>query len=84
MRPFARWYYAGEQFDRVVEEGMQAPDPAEVQRLTAEAIHIAVDVEAVNIPVAGVFRLYALKKSVNGFMPHPSQTNQSWARVDLR
>ncbi len=83
-RPFARWYYAGEQFDRVVEEGMQAPDPAEAQRLAAEAIHIAVDVEAVNVPVAGVFRLYALKKTVNGFVPHPSQTNQSWARINLR
>jgi len=83
-RPFARWYYAGEQFDRVVEEGMNAPDPADAQRLAAEAIHIAIDEEAVNIPVAGVFRLYALKKNVNGFVPHPSQTNQSWARINLR
>ncbi len=58
-------------------EGMDAPDPADAQRLAAEAIHIAVDEEAVNIPIAGVFRLYALKKNVNGFAPHPSQTNQS-------
>jgi peptide/nickel transport system substrate-binding protein len=83
-RPFARWYYAGEQFDHVIEAGMNAPDPAEVQRLAAEAIHIAIDEEAVNIPVAGVFRLYALKKDVNGFMPHPSQTNQSWALINLK
>lgn len=83
-RPFARWYYAGQEFDNVVEAGMNAPDPAEVQRLAAEAIHIAVDEEAVNIPVAGVFRLYALKNTVSGFAPHPSQTNQSWTRIDIR
>jgi peptide/nickel transport system substrate-binding protein len=83
-RPFARWYQAGEEFDRVVEEGMRASDPAEVQRLAAEAIHIAIDDEAVNVPVAGVFRLYALKKTVEGFVPHPSQTNQSWAQVTIK
>lgn len=83
-RPFAKWYYAGEQFDRVIEQGMQASDPSEVQRLAAESIHIAIDEEAVNVPVAGVFRLYAMKKTVEGFAPHPSQTNQSWAQVNLR
>ncbi|MBA2731707.1 MAG: hypothetical protein H0U54_02320 [Acidobacteria bacterium] len=83
-RPFARWYYAGEKFDRVVEQGMQASDPLEVQRFAAESIHIAIDEEAVNVPVAGVLRLYAMKKTVDGFAPHPSQTNQSWAQVNLR
>jgi ABC-type transport system substrate-binding protein len=82
-RPFAKWYYAGEQFDRLVEQGLSAIEPADVQRLAAEAIHVAIDEEAVTIPVAGLFRLYALKKAVRGFAPHPSQTNQSWAQVSL-
>jgi peptide/nickel transport system substrate-binding protein len=82
-RPFAKWYYAGEQFDRLVEEGLRATDPADVQRLSAEAIRVAIDEEAVTIPVAGLYRLYALKKSVRGFVPHPSQTNQSWTQVSV-
>lgn len=80
-RPFAKWYRAGEEFDRLVEAGLRATDSKEVQRLAAESIRVAVDEEAVTIPVAGLFRLYAMKKSVRGFEPHPSQTNQSWTRV---
>ncbi len=83
-RPFARWHHVSDRYDRLVEAGLQATDPAQVQRLAAEAMHVAIDEEAVDIPVAGVFRLYAMKKTVEGFVPHPSQTNQSWTRVGLK
>ncbi|CAN5745537.1 ABC transporter substrate-binding protein [soil metagenome] len=82
--PFARWHYVGEQFDRLVEAGMRAPDPTEARRLAAEAIKLAVDDETIVISLAGRFRLYALKKRVDGFVPHPSQTNKSWTRVHFR
>lgn len=82
-RPFAKWQFVGDKFDRLVEEGLQASDPSDVQRLAAESIHIAIDEEAVTIPVAGLFRLYAMKKNVAGFTPHPSQTNQNWTRISL-
>lgn len=80
-RPFARWYAAGPAFDKVVEEGLATSDPKEIRRLAAEAIRLAVDVEAVSIPVAALFRIYALRPEVRGFKPHPSQTNQSWTTL---
>ena len=83
-RPFARWHYVGGEFDRLVERGMKTSNPAEAQRLAAEAIHLAVDEESALVPVATLFRLYALKAGVEGFVAHPSSTNQSWVRVSWR
>lgn len=82
-RPFARWHHVGERFDRLVEAGLGAEDPDEARRLAAEAIRIAVSEETVVVPVAGRFRLYAMKAGVQGFAAHPSQTNQSWATLSL-
>lgn len=83
-RPFARWYHAGDEFDRVVERGMETADGAEAQRLAAEAIRLAVDEVQALLPVAALFRLYALKAGLEGFDPHPSSTNQSWVEVHWR
>jgi peptide/nickel transport system substrate-binding protein len=83
QRPFARWHSVGERFDRLVDEGLRAVDPEEARRLAAEAMHEAVDVEAIAIPVAGRFRLYAMKREVRGFAPHPAQTHQSWSTVSV-
>jgi len=83
-RPFARWLRVGVQFDSVVDAGLATKEPAEMQRLAAEAIRIAVDEEAVTIPVAGLFRIYAMSAAVQGFTAHPAQTHQSWTAVHLR
>ncbi|MDQ3256043.1 MAG: ABC transporter substrate-binding protein [Acidobacteriota bacterium] len=83
-RPFTRWYYVGEKFDRLIETGLQSSNPDDVQRIAAEAIHVAIDEEAALIPIAGLFRLYAMKKEVTGFAPHPSSTNQSWSQVFVK
>ena len=80
-RPFARWYAAGQRFDSIVELGLASADPERTRRLAAEAMRIAIDEEAVCIPVAGLFRIYAFRDDVAGFEPHPSQTNQSWASM---
>ena len=82
-RPFARWLHASATFDSVVEAGLATSDPAEMRRLAAEAIHIAVDEETVTIPIAALFRIYAMRPGVHGFTPHPSQTNQSWTTVHV-
>lgn len=83
-RPFARWYAAGARFDSTVEAGLATSDPLEMQRLAAEAIRVAVDEEAVCIPVAALYRIYGLRSEIAGFRPHPSQTNQSWATMTRR
>jgi peptide/nickel transport system substrate-binding protein len=81
LRPFVRWYAVGPEFDRIVEEGLRAEDTGEGRRLAAEAMHLAIDVEAINLPLAGLFRIYGLKTSVQGFVPHPAQTHQDWTPV---
>ena len=81
LRPFVRWYAVGPAFDRIVESGLRAEDPDEARRLAAEAMRLAIDVEAINLPLAGLFRIYGLKRSVEGFVPHPAQTHQDWTRV---
>ncbi|MBA3440177.1 MAG: ABC transporter substrate-binding protein [Pyrinomonadaceae bacterium] len=83
-RPFTRWYYVGEKFDRLIEIGLQSSNPDDVQRIAAESIHVAIDEEAALIPIAGLFRLYAHKRTVEGFVPHPSSTNQSWSQIFLK
>ena len=81
LRPFVRWYAVGNAFDKIVDEGLAAPDPDEARRLAAEAMRLATDEEAIQVPIAGLFRIYAAGSSVAGFVPHPSQTNQSWTAV---
>ena len=44
-------------------------------------MHLLIDEQAIVIPVAGLFRLYGMKGTVQGFQPHPSQTNQWWNTV---
>ncbi|MBA3495996.1 MAG: ABC transporter substrate-binding protein [Gemmatimonadales bacterium] len=82
-RPFARWHLAGARFDQVVDSGMRVADPVQARHLAARAIHLAVDEEAVLIPIAALYRLYGMKRTIGGFLPHPSQTNQSWSGVTV-
>lgn len=81
LRPFVRWYAVGPAFDSIVDAGLAAPDPDEARRLAAEAMRLATDEAAIQVPIAGLFRIYAIHRSVRGFVPHPSQTNQSWTAV---
>ncbi len=73
-----QWFSLGGKFDQVVEQGSAATERAEVQKKAAEAMHILIDEESNVIPVAGLFRIYAMKDTVQDFKPHPSQTNQWW------
>jgi ABC-type transport system substrate-binding protein len=44
-------------------------------------MHLLIDQQAIVIPVAGLFRIYGMKDTVQGFQAHPSQTNQWWNTV---
>lgn len=79
-RPFSRWYAVGPRFDRIVEAGLAAPDDEEARRRAAEAIQMALE-EANDIPLAGLFRIYATRAGIDGFDPHPSQTHQTWTSL---
>ena len=69
------------EFEALIDLSQQATDRQELQRLAAEAMHELVDVEVGALPLAGVYRTYAMKDSVQGLEPHPSGTNQRWSTV---
>lgn len=74
---------AGHRFDSLVTAALGSLDRDEAQRFAAAAMHELVDRQAAAIPLAGLFRIYALRERVRGFEPHPSRTNQWWNDVWL-
>ena len=69
------------EFERLIDQTQQATDETELRRLSAEAMHELVDVEVAGIPLAGIYRIFAMKDEVQGLEPHPSGTNQRWSTV---
>ncbi|MGI9119510.1 MAG: ABC transporter substrate-binding protein [Acidimicrobiales bacterium] len=69
------------EFERIIDQSQEATDQVQLQRLSAEAMHELVDNEVGGIPLAGVYRTYAMKDDVQGLEPHPSSTNQRWSTV---
>lgn len=69
------------EFERLIDLSQEATDPEELDRLAAEAMHELVDNEVGVLPLAGIYRIYAMKDSVQGFEAHPSGTNQRWSSV---
>ena len=77
------FFAPGPRFDAIVEQALAAPDREQVQNKAAEAMHVLVDEEVAAIPLAGIYRIYAMKDRVRGFEPHPSRLNQGWSTVWL-
>lgn len=81
--PSARFLALGARFDTLVASALATPDRDQAQRHAAEAQHLLVDEEAAAIPLAGIYRIYAMSDRVRGFDPHPSRVNQWWNSVWL-
>lgn len=79
----ARFMLAGRRFDSLVTGALSSPDHGETQRLASEAMHVLVDEEVAAIPLAGLYRIYAMTDRVRGFAAHPSRLNQRWDTVWL-
>lgn len=74
---------AGSLFDSLVEVALAVPESNDARRMAAEAMHELVDRQVAAIPLAGIYRIYAMSDPVQGFQPHPSKTNQWWNTVWL-
>jgi hypothetical protein len=46
-------------------------------------MHEFIDVQAVGIPLAGIYRVYGLNKKVKGFVPHPAFLHVRWDTVSV-
>lgn len=78
-----RFLALGAPFDSLVASALATPDRDEAQRLAAEAQHLLVDEQAAAIPLAGIYRIYAMSDRVHGFDPNPSRVNLWWSTVWL-
>lgn len=74
----------GATFDRLISPALTEPDSDKVRRATAEAMQYLIDDEAVVVPLAGIPRLTGARKSVGGFVPHPSNANIRWDVISLQ
>lgn len=81
--PYQKLFAPGEKFDKLIEPSLTERDPDEVQRIVAEALSEAIDEQVTIIPLAGIFRIYGMKKGVEGFVPHPAFLHVRWDEVSL-
>ncbi len=73
----------GPKFDQVLGPSLTESDPNRVRMIVAEAMHQIIDEDAIVMPLAGIYRIYGLKKTVQGFTPHPSSLMVRWDGVSL-
>lgn len=80
---YAKWFPAGPEFDAAVEGALGSADRAQATRKAAEAMHVAIDQEAVVLPAAAVFWIFAMNDAVRGFVLHGSARHVRWAGVSF-
>lgn len=79
--PYARLFAPGDEFDSLIEDAFGQDDRDLGQQRTAEAMRVAIDEEAVVVPMAAVHWLFAMRDDVEGFVPHGSARLVRWASV---
>ncbi len=78
---YPKLFAPGEKFDAFIEGCRAAVSTEDVAKNAAQAMHVIIDEEHIVLPVAGIFRIYAMQDNVQGFVAHPSSTNQRFESV---
>lgn len=81
--PYQSLFAPGKRFDELIEPSLSSADPDQVQKAVADAMHEAIDEQAVLIPLAGIYRIYGMRPSVQDLTPHPSYLSIRWDEVWL-
>ena len=81
--PYQSLFAPGPKFDRLIAPSLTTADAQKARKSVAEAMHYIIDEQAVVLPLAGIYRIYGMKDSVEGFEPHPSFLNVRWNDVSL-
>lgn len=69
------------EFDALIDQTQETEDPDELQRLAAEAMQELLGEEYAAVPLAGTYRIYAMRDTIRGFDAHPSGINQRWDTI---
>ena len=80
---YGRLFAPGEAFDAAYTAARSATTSDEAVRHAAEAMHVVIDQSLVVIPIAGIYRIWGVRDSVQGFSAHPSSTNQNFGSITL-
>lgn len=76
------WVQGGTNFDAIINKILSNPsNPQELRQLSAQAMRVLIEQQTIAFPLAGVYRIYGLKKSLNGFAPHPAIQYLDWRNV---
>jgi peptide/nickel transport system substrate-binding protein len=73
----------GPEFDNLIMPTLSEVDIDKVRKQSADAMRNIIDDQAVVVPLAGIPRLYGMKKSVQGFVAHPSAINTRWDGISI-
>ena len=68
----------GGTFDEWAAKSLAATTVEGAQEAAAQMMKILIADDFTVIPLAGLYRVYAMRKGVNLGDPHPSQTSQLW------
>jgi len=74
---------ASSRFDQLLKPVFTEPDRDKVQKATADALAEIIDNQVAIIPLHGVFRIYGMKKAVQGFQPHFAFLQVRWEQVTV-
>jgi peptide/nickel transport system substrate-binding protein len=80
---YQKLFAPGGKFDALLAPALTEPNPDTVRKEVADAMHEFIDVQAVGIPLAGIYRVYGLNKKVKGFVPHPAFLHVRWDTVSV-
>jgi peptide/nickel transport system substrate-binding protein len=73
----------GTSFDRPLEQALATEDAEEAKALTAQALDVLIDREAIVIPLAGIYGITAMAEKVQGFEPQASGLQVRFDTVSL-
>jgi peptide/nickel transport system substrate-binding protein len=80
---YTKLFAPGPRFDEILTPAVTEPDADRTRAIVADAMHQLIDVDKVVIPLAGLFQIYGMKKSVQGFTPHPSFISLRWEGISI-
>jgi peptide/nickel transport system substrate-binding protein len=80
---YTKLFAPGQRFDDIIGPSLTEVDPDRTRSIVADAMHQIIDVDRVVIPLAGLFQIYGMKKTVQGFTPHPSFISLRWDGVSV-